>query len=107
MTKRQRHNANWKSRLAAFQASGKTQTAWCEENNVKLCQLRYQLRKASPANAATDSQPHWLSMEVDNDPPKKSMNSLCIRVGSATIEVRSGFDRELLADTLRVLATIC
>jgi hypothetical protein len=46
-------------------------------------------------------------MEVDNDPPKKSMNSLCIRVGSATIEVRSGFDRELLADTLRVLRAIC
>ncbi len=106
MTKRQRHT-NWKSRLAAFQASGKTQTAWCEENNVKLCQLRYQLRKASPANAATDSQPHWLSMEVGDDPPKNPINSLCIRVGSATVEVRSGFDRELLADTLRVLRAIC
>lgn len=106
MPKRQRH-INWKSRLNAFQASGKTQTAWCVENNVKLSQLRYQLRKASPANASTDSPPHWLTMEVGNEPPKNPMNSLCIRVGIATIEVRSGFDRELLADTLRVLAAIC
>jgi len=51
-------------------------------------------------------QPKWIPVHLDETSPDGSL-SLLVKVGSATIEVRSGFDPSLLADVVRALKSLC
>jgi len=88
----------WATRVAEFQASGQSVSAWCAEQQVKPHQLRYWLKKHSQAVGNVPTQ--WLSLNLRDlaNPP------LVIRIGQATVEVRPGFDPDLLRDVVRALA---
>ncbi|CAH1199106.1 hypothetical protein PAECIP111893_01231 [Paenibacillus plantiphilus] len=44
MRKQEQPLREWAARVAAYQASGQTMTAWCDENRVSKDQLKYWLR---------------------------------------------------------------
>jgi transposase-like protein len=104
MTKAERQQ-QWEARVAAYKASGQGTSAWCAAHDIKPHQLRYWLRKLEPVKAtATPSK--WLSVEVDEQ-SNESESSLLIRVGQATVEVKTGFNPALLSDVVRTLAALC
>ncbi|MGI6227154.1 MAG: IS66 family insertion sequence element accessory protein TnpA [Peptococcales bacterium] len=96
----------WESRVAAFKASGQSSKEWCEVNNLKINQLRYWVRKLRSTNEPTMKSPQWLSVELDKPEASIQNNSLIVRVGKVSIEVKSGFDPSLLSDVVKTLTDI-
>ena len=55
---------------------------------------------ASPAS-------QWVTLQVDTQPINNQALSLFVKVGSAVIEVKPGFNRDLLSDVVRALQSLC
>ena len=106
MNKEQREQLrkDWEARVAEFKASGQTTTQWCAANNIKPNKLRYWLRKFKSDEQSSGSS-QWLPVEVDNI--HSNGHAVVIKMGKAVVEVKPGYDREMLFDILRTLSAIC
>lgn len=98
----------WETRVAEYRSSGQSVKAWCSAHNVKPHQLgywlkRHQVQDDSPFIAATQ----WLPLEIREQAFRDKDSVLRVRVGEASIEVRPGFDPELLVEVVRILITRC
>lgn len=102
---RQRQRQEWETRIAAYRSSGQSTVAWCASNGVKPHQLRYRLRQEVDTGAKADSAPvTWLRAAAGGS---VSDAALLVRVGGGVIEVRPGFDPDLLSMVVRVLLAVC
>lgn len=105
MTREQRRQA-WIARITDYKSSGFTMLAWCTANHFKLDQLKYWLRKtkeASPSVSATPST-RWMPLTVVSQPDTiVSTSSLVVRIGQASVELRAGFDPQLLREIVLAL----
>jgi hypothetical protein len=99
---RARQRREWQNRIAEYRSSGQSARAWCAANGVKLHQLRYRLEQEAKTGKKADSESiTWLRAEA-GDPPR-----LLVRVGGGVIEVKPGFDPDLLSMVVRVLSATC
>ncbi|MDE3838668.1 IS66 family insertion sequence hypothetical protein [Bacillus methanolicus] len=96
----------WELRIADFRNSGQTQSKWCADNNVKLHQLKYWLRKIENTNRISTPSSKWVSVTMDEQ-YSESKNTIQITIGQASIEVKPGFDPSFLADVVRTLRSLC
>jgi len=106
MTK-QELQQHWKERIAAYRASGLSQVAFCREQDISLRQLSYWLRKEAKKETVTATSTRWLPVEINNQGAASENNSLQIKMGPASIEIRPGFDQKLLLDVLKTLKVLC
>ncbi|WP_216644237.1 hypothetical protein, partial [Akkermansia muciniphila] len=74
-------------------------------NNVNIHQLKYWLRKigGSHQSSKTRSKQEWVSLAIENESTRTLNESLQITVGSASIEVRPGFNPSFLMEVVKVL----
>ena len=99
-TNREANHAAWMERVAEFKRSGLSVPKWCAAQGVKDHQLRYWLKKlAAPAPAQTTVQ--WLPLEYYEPEP-----ALIVKMGPAVIEVRDGFDPQLLIAVVKTLSAL-
>lgn len=98
----------WISRITDYRASGERAAAWCERNRVSPRQLYYWMAKLKKAGQQTPptGDLQWVALSVEEATPVEAPPIL-VRVGSATVEVRAGFEPTLLADVVRALKTLC
>jgi transposase-like protein len=96
----------WKARVDAYKASGQSSAEWCEVHQINRRQLWYWLRKFKDTTQHPAPSPQWVSVEVATEPPTTE-SSLRVNVGSASIEVKPGFNRSLLSDVIRTLQDLC
>lgn len=92
----------WESRIADYSTTRLSDREWCERNGVTGHQLRYWRHRLlkKPENAI------WAPVQIV--PEAASGNApITICLGSARIEIHSGFDQVLLSDVLRVVAASC
>lgn len=111
---------HWQSVLAEYASSGLTMKEWCKRTGFRADQLRYWLNKCE----RTYESQSWACVGVVDDelasnraalPAIPSKSSLAItgdpgitlRVGSACIDIRPGFDPHLLSEVLAVVASTC
>ena len=87
----------WELRIADYRSSGLTQTKWCGENDVKIHTLHYWIRKIENKH---EHPPKWIPVTLDNqfDENNESIN---IKIGRASIEVKPGFDPGFLAEVVQ------
>lgn len=98
---RQQQQQEWEVRVASFRSSGLSARKWCAANGVKPHQLEYRLEKER--TASLDSAPvTWLRASVSGLDA-----GITVRVGGAVIEVRPGFDPDLLCGVVRALSAGC
>lgn len=90
----------WSGRVEEFRASGLGAPQWCAQHGYNVKQLHYWLHRLPTADA-TASASGWLPVPIV---PEPSHDTLGVRVGSAVIEVRMGFDADLLRAVVRALA---
>jgi hypothetical protein len=104
MTRAERQQ-EWEIRIAAYRTSGLSVQKWCVANGLQPYQLWYWLRRNSPETTSPAvKSTRWLPVEmtpVDHD------DALVIRIGTASIEVRPGFDPALLSGVVRALSGLC
>jgi len=96
---------DWELRIADYKASGLTQIKWCEENNLKLHQFKYWFYKIEKKKTSVPKS-NWVSVTLDES-NQDIRETLKIKIGQASIEVKSGFNPSLLADVIKVLKTVC
>lgn len=98
----------WEKRIADLQSSGQSIPTWSIANNLKLHQVRYWLRKFKNQTVINAHSPQWLSVKIcDVNQNQKQEDALLIKVGAVAIEVKSGFDPELLLEVVRTLSSKC
>lgn len=99
----------WRRRIADFQASGQSGAAWCAAQGIKPHLLYYWAKRLTPPAVAAVTEAQWLPVKVSDviDSQSVAGKGLDVRIGSATIEVRPGFNPRLLAEVVKVLATLC
>jgi hypothetical protein len=95
----------WELRIADYKASGLTQSKWCEENNLTLHQFKYWFYKIERKKTSSQKS-NWVSVTLDENTQDMS-ETLRIKIGQASIEVKPGFNPSLLADVIKVLKTVC
>jgi len=94
----------WEQRLAEHQVSGKSITAWCNDHSIKVHQFYYWRKKLRFSQADNNQPVKWLALGLDRvslDP-----DTIAVHIGQATIEVKKGFDQQLLREIMQVLQTI-
>lgn len=94
----------WKSRIADYRSSGLSISKWCAAHQVNRHQFYYWKRKLTNS---VYTAPQWVTVTVDPQPADKNEPSLLVKVGSAVIEVKPGYNRALLSDVVRTLQTLC
>jgi hypothetical protein len=103
-------NQEWAARIRDYKASGLTMSAWCTAHSLTLHQLKYWLRKiADRSNSISPaSSTKWIPLTVTNlEVPPLQAPPLVIRIGHAGIEIRTGFDADLLRQVVRALEMPC
>jgi hypothetical protein len=97
----------WERRIAVFRTSGQTQSKWCQVNNLSLHQLRYWLKKIElTTKSGAEPATKWIPVSMEEIPLEPN-ETLQIKVGQASIEVKPGFNPSLLADVVRTLKALC
>ncbi|WP_017753734.1 IS66 family insertion sequence element accessory protein TnpA [Calidifontibacillus oryziterrae] len=97
----------WERRIAVFRASGQPQTKWCEANELNIHQLKYWLKKIEGPKSASTPLSKWVPVTMDDQVDDSSESTIQIKMGQASIEVKSGFDPTLLANVVRTLGALC
>lgn len=110
MNDRSKRRDEWTIRVDDYKASGLTMSAWCATNYCSKESLKYWLRKLKKTSSSPSSpSTNWLPLTVA-DPPSAtvvSAPSLIVRIGQASIELRSNFDPHLLRKIVHALETPC
>lgn len=101
---REQLRKEWEAEITAFKASGQTATAWCAAKDIKPSKFHYWLRKYKSNDKPSQSS-HWLPVEVDEGHSNAPV--VLIKMGKAVVEVKPGYDKELLCDVLRTLTALC
>ncbi len=104
----------WESRVLDYRRSGLKAAEWCALNGFPVPRLKYWITRINKLTKDTDPIPEKLCSQNDDhswatvnivDDNRNSNIAICI--GSARIEVRSGFDKSLLSDVLQVVTRSC
>ncbi|MFD2444116.1 IS66 family insertion sequence element accessory protein TnpB [Bacillus sp. CGMCC 1.16607] len=96
----------WEQRMDNFISSGQSASKWCIANDINIHQFWYWKKRLKALQTQVTVSSKWLSVEMD-DSTENSNNALIVRVGQASVEVKSGFDPKLLLDVVRTLRSIC
>jgi hypothetical protein len=97
--------AYWKQQIEAFEKSGLSRRAYCEQDQIKLFRLDYWRHKFAKPKT-TSSRPGWIPLRIKESGVDGS-GGIRLRIGKLEIEVRRGFDSALLAEVLRVVSPAC
>jgi len=97
----------WEDRLAQYETSGKSITAWCKEQTIRENQFYYWRKKLRTGQAEKNQLLQWLTFDSQVG-PQSSIDAeiLNVQIGKATVKVHKGFDQALLREIVQVLQTI-
>jgi len=98
----------WTARFNDYRASGERIAAWCERNQVSPKQFYYWMRKLKTADQqapATGGQ-RWVALTVAESAAIEAAPIL-VKIGTATVEVRAGFEPAVFAEVVRTLRALC
>lgn len=98
---------DWRANIAAYKTSGKTQRAWCKQNNINYNTFKSWLQKEKKETDNYKQPAKWLEIGIDQSDFIENTSSLTIQIGAASFTVKPGFDRQLLLDVVKTLVAIC
>jgi len=99
---------NWKERVDEYKASGLTRQAYSKQKGIPIYQLDYWRRKLARQSKAfkTSSADQWIPLQIADSPDKQDSH-IDLWIGSIRVEVRHGFDSQLLAEVLQTVGARC
>ena len=107
MTASEETIAYWKQQVEAFEKSGMSRSAFCEQNQLKIYGLDYWRRRFLKPKKRGEVKSGWIPLQVKDNAGQEKTESICLRIGKVEIEIGRGFDQELLVEVLRVVGPAC
>ena len=107
---REQLRKEWLRKVEEFASSGESQAAWCRAHNIKIRTFNYwylKYKKSKDKKPEKLNSRNWLSLKVNEIEEKQKADSVIIKVGQANVEVRKGFDHNLLLEVVRTLSVLC
>lgn len=115
-TKTPENKTVWEQRYNEFRSSGKSQAAWCNENNINprtfnFWYLRFKSTKTQSKKQSKEPV-KWLALNTDEINIKSETNpvqtsTINVRIANVTIEVKPGFEPEHLLNIIKTLGKLC
>jgi hypothetical protein len=102
MNKR-KSEAQWMALVEEHSSSSLNLTAWCREKGICKGSF-YPYLKKSKAIAAGTSEQKWGAVVI---PKSCETSSISLKVGTITVDIKNGFNKETLVDVLSVVMTLC
>lgn len=100
MTNKERRLQEWMTRIADYRASGLTMAAWCLAHSFSNEQLKYWIRKTKTTSPSSLSPQFVPLTTTDED---SSVSSLVVHIRKARIELRAGFNPQILREIVQAL----
>lgn len=97
---------NWREKVAAYHASGQSQKDWCAKNGVNIHTLKFWLQKEK-ADIFPKETCQWLPVNFSESESTIENQALTLKIGRVFIEIKPGFNPELLTNVVKTLITIC
>lgn len=99
---------HWQQQVRAFESSGMTRRRYCEQKQIRIYQLDYWRKKLGKSNPTVQgSTKGWIPLRIRDEQVVQKASGICLRIGRLAMEVKPGFDRELLTEVLRVVSPVC
>jgi hypothetical protein len=92
----------WFELVEAFKASGLTLTTWCKEKCISKSSIYPYLKKYDSQNNYVE--PQWVALPINKN---NEATTLSLKVGSVTLDIKNGYDKDALADVLSLLIKLC
>lgn len=98
----------WTARVNDWRSSGERVATWCERHGIGRSQFYYWLRKLSKTEGSGSVAPsaQWVSLHLE-EPAVAEQPPILVKIGAAIIEVRPGFEPEVLAGVFKALQGLC
>jgi hypothetical protein len=98
----------WRKHVEEFKASGLTREAYSKHNGIHVYQLDYWRKKFSRRSKMRAAVPRdqWVPLQISDRPLEKD-SRINLWVGPVRVEVKHGFDPQLLAEVLQAIGTRC
>ena len=97
----------WEQRVATYNASNQTLSDWCKVNDIRPATLRYWIREFKVINTTTEKVTSWISVDRTELKSTAKEQPLIVKIGNASIEINSGFNKELFSVVTEVLISLC
>lgn len=119
VAKKQPEDRNiWEERYKEFQASGKSQAAWCKEkkinpNTFNFWYLRLKREKVEPAKKPNKSikwlaiEPKKIEIKTETNISQPTNQTIELKIADVSIEVKPGFEPEHLIKIIKALNKLC
>ncbi|WP_139902291.1 IS66 family insertion sequence element accessory protein TnpA [Clostridium thermarum] len=95
---------DWQQLIADYRSSGLTGPVWCQQKQLSIHKLRYWINKFNKAEFKEEPRQQWVSVKTNLS---ITTTSITVKVGKAEISVSQDFDKELFADVVQSLLTLC
>ena len=96
----------WEGRISDFTLSGQSGAAWCAANQINLQQFYYWRKRLMLENQIGNQSPDWVTFEVSK-PTIDTHDPIRVLVGEVIIEVKQGYDSNLLLNVIQTLRSSC
>ena len=105
------YSEKWKQLLLEYRNSGKTVKEWCQLNKLRRSALYYWMKKLSSNIEELDTSVKWasipISIPIPNDQLIPVTNSITLKIGEFSMELKTGFEKSVLKDVLSVVMQLC
>lgn len=99
----------WEKRIKHYKESGLSMNRWCKDNDIKVHQLYYWLKKFNNEDSIQqETERNWLPVTLENKVPEFIQDDpIIIKIGKCTVDVKLGFNPIQLSEIIKVLSTLC
>lgn len=98
----------WRHRVEEFLKTNQTQASWCKENDYPPKTFSYWFRRFREQLLPIESpKVNFIPIKVQSEIISTPAAPIVIKIGAATIEIRSAFDSKLLSEVVKTLEAIC
>ena len=97
----------WEQRVNDYKSSGQTTQTWCKSNAVRPATLRYWIREFKSNNTVDEKSTSWISVGTPKLKSNTNEQHLIVKIGEVSIEINSGFDKDLFSKVTEVLLSLC
>jgi hypothetical protein len=98
----------WKKHVEEYKASGLTREAYSKRKRIQVYQLDYWRKKLSRLSKTLETLPtdQWVPLQISDRSIEKDSH-IDLWIGPMRIEVKRGFDSQILAEVLRTIGSGC